>query len=96
MNRLAKLSRNACVLFLMAAMPAHAYVGPGLGAGTIGVILGLLLSILVAIFALFWYPIKRILGIAGKHKNKKDDREKVPVETEAEQTPTESERTDSR
>ena len=45
---------------ILAAMPAESYVGPGLGAGTLGVILGLLGSVLIAIFAFFWYPIKRI------------------------------------
>lgn len=40
--------------------PALAYVGPGLGAGTIGIILGFLASIVLAIVALFWYPIKRL------------------------------------
>jgi preprotein translocase subunit SecF len=40
---------------------AHAYVGPGLGAGTIGVILGIIGSIFIAIFAIVWYPLKRLL-----------------------------------
>ena len=39
-------------------LETQAYVGPGLGAGAIGVILGLFASVLVAIFAIFWYPIK--------------------------------------
>ena len=40
--------------------PASAYIGPGLGAGTVGVILGVLGSILLALFAIFWYPLKRL------------------------------------
>lgn len=40
---------------------AFAYVGPGLGAGTLGVVLGLLGSIFLALFAFFWYPIKRMI-----------------------------------
>jgi hypothetical protein len=40
---------------------AHAYVGPGLGLGTIMVILGFLGSLLLAVFGIFWYPIKRAL-----------------------------------
>ena len=39
---------------------AFAYIGPGLGAGTVVVILGILLSIILGIFAVFWYPIKRL------------------------------------
>lgn len=46
---------------LLTATSALAYVGPGLGAGTIGVILGFLGSILLAIFALVWFPVKRML-----------------------------------
>jgi len=56
-----------------------AYIGPGLGAGTIGVILGVLGSIVLALFAIFWYPIKRLL-----RKNKTDDEPKA-VETEAQE-----------
>lgn len=55
-------------LMLLASLNAYAYVGPGLGAGTIGVILGILVSILLAIFAIFWYPIKRLF----KKKKKTD------------------------
>ena len=40
---------------------AHAYVGPGLGLGTIMLILGFLGSILLAVFSIFWYPIKRMM-----------------------------------
>jgi hypothetical protein len=52
---------------------AQAYVGPGLGAGTIGVILGLLASILLAIFAIFWYPIKRLIKKKGSKSNLTSD-----------------------
>ena len=55
-----------------------AYIGPGLGAGTIGVILGVLGSIALALFAIFWYPIKRML-----YKNKtKDDAKAVEQQSE--------------
>ncbi|MEO1701500.1 MAG: hypothetical protein AAFR71_05545 [Pseudomonadota bacterium] len=43
------------------SVPAHAYIGPGLGLGSIAVIFGILGSILLAIFASVWYPIKRML-----------------------------------
>lgn len=39
---------------------AYAYVGPGLGAGTIGVVLGIIGSIFIALFAIIWYPLKRL------------------------------------
>lgn len=38
---------------------AHAYLGPGLGAGTIAVVLGVLASVFLAIFGVLWYPFKR-------------------------------------
>ena len=49
------------IIAVLASSPALAYIGPGLGAGTIGVILGVLGSIFLALFAIFWYPIKRLL-----------------------------------
>ena len=60
-----------CTLsILVAPQIAIAYVGPGLGAGTIGVILGIIGSIFIAIFAIVWYPLKRLLK---KNKQKKPD-----------------------
>lgn len=38
-----------------------AYVGPGLGAGALGVIIGVIVSVFLAIFAIVWYPLKRII-----------------------------------
>lgn len=49
------------LLITLSPTNASAYVGPGLGAGTIGVILGVLGSIVIALFALLWYPFKRLL-----------------------------------
>lgn len=56
-NRLALLAVPALVL-----MPglAHAYIGPGLGAGAIAAALGVVGSILLAVFAAVYYPIKRM------------------------------------
>jgi hypothetical protein len=52
---------------------AQAYVGPGLGLGAIGAILGVIFSILLAIFAFFWYPIKRLFGIGKKKQETQED-----------------------
>jgi len=54
----------------------EAYVGPGLGVGVIGAIVGVLLSVIMAIIGIFWYPIKRMLK-----KNTEDEM------LEAEETP---------
>jgi hypothetical protein len=49
------------VLLLLATLSAHAYVGPGAGLGVIGAFLGMLLTVILAIAGLVWYPVKRLL-----------------------------------
>lgn len=46
---------------MVSAGPAHAYIGPGLGAGVIGTLLGILGSILLALGAVLYYPFKRFM-----------------------------------
>ncbi len=46
---------------LLFCSDAQAYIGPGAGAGTIAVVLGILAAILMAFFAIFWYPVKRLI-----------------------------------
>ncbi len=50
-------------IFLIVLSPAYAmaYVGPGLGAGAISLVLSVILSLAIALFALIWYPFKRLL-----------------------------------
>jgi len=57
-----QLAITALLLVLIIIFPnyANAYVGPGLGAGTIGVILGIVGSLFIALFAIIWYPLKRL------------------------------------
>lgn len=66
----------AAALILSTAVPASAYVGPGAGAGTIAVVLGILAAVAMAFFGLLWYPIKRMLK----------KRQNVPETTRAEAT----------
>jgi flagellar motor component MotA len=54
-----KLPVIACMMML--AGPAMAYIGPGVGAGMIATVLGILTAIVLALFAVFWYPFKRLL-----------------------------------
>ena len=49
---------------------ASAYIGPGLGGGTLAVIFGFIISIFLAVFAVVWYPFKRILLKLGLKKKK--------------------------
>ena len=49
------------VAFLVPIGSAQAYIGPGLGAGALAFMLGVIGSVLLAVFAIFWYPLKRVL-----------------------------------
>lgn len=64
----------ATALWLGAAAPAHAYMGPGIGMGTIGVILGVIGSILLGMFSVLWYPIKRLIRRLRKRARTPEDR----------------------
>ncbi len=46
---------------MVLATPAHAYLGPGMGAGTLAVVFGIFASIFLGLFAVIWYPLKRRL-----------------------------------
>ncbi len=60
-----------CIIILL-PVPGYAYVGPGLGLGALGAIAGIIFSIFLAIFAVFWYPIKRVIG---KFRGKKQSQD---------------------
>ena len=70
-------------LLALFSAPAMAYVGPGLGMGVIGTIFGVLAAIVLALFGLFWYPLKRALG-----KKKAGTADSTsPAVTQADNTP---------
>ena len=65
--------KNATIalLLVMLAAPAHAYVGPGAGAGAILGAVAVVLGILLLIVGFLWFPIKRYLRnkkVAGAPK----------------------------
>lgn len=49
------------ICFLSYSSLASAYVGPGLGAGAITVVLGIVSGILMLVVGIVWYPIKRLI-----------------------------------
>ena len=60
------------IVLILTSTSAFAYVGPGLGLGVIGVLLGAVVAVLLAIFGVIWYPMKRML------KKKKTAESKEP------------------
>jgi len=61
------LLRIAALLALVSPAVAHAYTGPGLGLGAVGVALGLIGSLLLGIASIVWYPVKRLVRrVRGK------------------------------
>lgn len=79
------MQRLAAILImtwaLVAPVSAYAYIGPGVGAGTIAVVLGILASIVMAFFSIIWYPIKRV--VKRRRKKEADGEESVERPGEA-------------
>jgi len=62
---------NKSILFLsffLISIPLHAYIGPGMGGGVIAAIIGFFAAILLGLYGILYYPIKRALK---KRKDKK-------------------------
>jgi len=60
---------NKIILFLslfLISLPSYAYIGPGMGGGVIAAIVGFFAAILLGLWGILYYPIKRAL------KNRKD------------------------
>lgn len=49
------------VWFLSYTPIASAYIGPGLGAGAVTVVLGIVSGLLMLIVGVVWYPIKKLI-----------------------------------
>jgi membrane protein implicated in regulation of membrane protease activity len=59
-------------LFLIQPHAAQAYIGPGVGAGAVAAVMGVLGSIFLAIVAVVYYPIKRMMK--GRKSPKSSDK----------------------
>ena len=65
-----KLSFAIGVPLLMASTTAEAYIGPGVSAGAIAVVLGIIAAVFMAFVAILWYPVK---GLFRKAKAARSD-----------------------
>ena len=67
------LVRNSLAIgwLLLFPLAVHAYIGPGMGVGIIGVVLGILVAIFLAFFAILWYPVKRLFV---RRRNQKEEK----------------------
>ena len=55
---------NKSILFLslcLISFPSYAYIGPGMGGGAIAAIIGFFAAILLGLWGILYYPIKRAL-----------------------------------
>ena len=60
---------------LVAPQSANAYIGPGLSVGGVVVLFIVLFSILLAFYAIVWFPIKRRLKAKKEAKRSLDSHE---------------------
>ena len=49
------------VSIFFASLPIHAYIGPGMGGGVIAAVIGFFAAIILGLWAILYYPIKRAL-----------------------------------
>ena len=52
---------NLIIALLSISSPVFAYIGPGMGGGVFAAVLGVIGAILLALFGILYYPIKRML-----------------------------------
>ena len=67
--------RNAALVVIAALLtpaPALAYMGPGAGIGTIVAALGVLGAIMLWLFSLIYYPIKRLIRARRSRRSLKE------------------------
>ncbi len=80
-----KLGSCLGLLAALLATPANAYIGPGVGAGTIAVVFGVIASIILAFVAVLWYPFKRLFNAwkgSPATKSKKRDQKLNELDTD--------------
>lgn len=64
------------ILLVSYSLNLQAYLGPGMGGGLIAAIIGFFMAILLALWGILYFPIKRYLKKRKKQKNIKNKQEK--------------------
>jgi len=54
------------IILIIVSFPSYAYIGPGMSGGIFAAVIGFFAAILLGLFGILYYPIKRAL------KNRKD------------------------
>jgi hypothetical protein len=67
------------ISFILVSPPAFAYIGPGMGAGVIAGVIGFIGAIIIGLWAVLYYPIKRALR---KKREQKECASKSDNQTE--------------
>jgi hypothetical protein len=49
------------LMALSVALPASAYIGPGVGLGTIAIIVAIGVAVVLLLVGFVWYPLKRLM-----------------------------------
>jgi membrane protein implicated in regulation of membrane protease activity len=62
-----------CLVLLMVQLPAFAYIGPGAGIPFIGSFLGFVVSIILVISAILFWPIRKLLKKKKSKPTSEDD-----------------------
>ena len=60
------MNKFLLIFVLLISTPSYAYIGPGMGGGVIAAVIGFFAAILLGIWGILYYPIKRAF------KNKKN------------------------
>ena len=68
-----KLFITSFLLILTFTSVSFAYLGPGMGGGIILATLGVIIAIFASLFAIIWYPLRKLF----KKKNKKLKKNKI-------------------
>lgn len=58
---MAVLNKIILLFIFLASLPTYAYIGPGMGGGIIAAIIGFFAAIILGLWAILYYPIKRAL-----------------------------------